>query len=240
MGPCGPSTVPARRIADDPSSQAWDFFGRGIDAFAAVPGRAVGSGGPGSLQRDLYAFRGPEVVELTATTQPGQPGGAPRRIGDLWPQVPVTFRLGVDSAAEVGGALYLFKGGRYVRADGSQAPVTLADLPGWPKTVGIEVTSRGILFAGKWRTQDELNQMSDEDMRNTLIVELSKHTNQPEGYFQGYKNTDDLVGKGAVVVFLRDRGIRDDATLKTMSDADNERRRSEKIANIPTDPMYKT
>jgi phospholipase C len=48
----------------------------------------------------------------------------------------------------------------------------------------IEMTPRGILLAGKWRTQDELNKMSAGDIRNTLIVELSKHTNQPVGIFR--------------------------------------------------------
>jgi hypothetical protein len=83
----------------------------------------------------------------------------------------------------------------------------------------IEMTLRGVLLAGKWRTEGELNSMSTEDQRNTLIVELSQHTNQPGGYFQGFDN-DTLVGKGAVVVFLRESGIRDVNTLKTMSDDD--------------------
>jgi hypothetical protein len=77
----------------------------------------------------------------------------------------------------------------------------------------IEMTPRGILLAGKWRTQDELNKMSAGDIRNTLIVELSKHTNQPVGYFQGKKD-DDLVGFGAMVVFLLKTGIRNDTWLK--------------------------
>src|SRR5260370_33822939 len=55
--------------------------------------------------------------------------------------------------------------------------------------------------------------------RNALIVELSKHTNQPVEYFQGFNN-DDLVGKGAVVAFLRKAAIRDDAALKNMTDGD--------------------
>jgi hypothetical protein len=83
----------------------------------------------------------------------------------------------------------------------------------------IEMTPGGILVAGKWRTQDELNKMPAEDIRNTLIVALSKHTNQPVEYFQGFNN-DDLVGKGAVVAFLRKAAIRDDAALKNMTDAD--------------------
>lgn len=38
-------------------------------------------------------------------------------------------------------------------------------------------------------------------------------------YFQGFKDAD-LIGKGAVVVFLREAGIRDDQALKGMSDDD--------------------
>jgi hypothetical protein len=84
----------------------------------------------------------------------------------------------------------------------------------------IEMTPRGILLAGKWRTQDELNKMSAGDIRNTLIVELSKHTNQPVGYFQGKKD-DDLVGFGAMVVFLLKTGIRNDTWLKQNTDDDH-------------------
>ncbi len=83
----------------------------------------------------------------------------------------------------------------------------------------IEMTLRGILLAGKWRAEDELNHMPTEDKRNSLIVELANHTNQPAGYFQGFDD-DTLIGKGATVVFLREAGIRDDNALKNMSDND--------------------
>ncbi len=43
----------------------------------------------------------------------------------------------------------------------------------------IEMTPRGVLLAGKWRTEDELNHMPTEDKRNTLIVVLREYTNQP-------------------------------------------------------------
>src|SRR6266446_9917133 len=48
----------------------------------------------------------------------------------------------------------------------------------------IEMTTPGeILLAGKWRTEAELNKTKDpEGERNTLIVEMSGHTNQPGGY----------------------------------------------------------
>jgi hypothetical protein len=72
----------------------------------------------------------------------------------------------------------------------------------------------GVLLAGKFRTQRELNTMSEEDQRNTLIVELSGRSNQRN--FQSF-NTSELAGMGAVLVFLREARIRDDAQLKTIS-----------------------
>jgi len=56
--------------------------------------------------------------------------------------------------------------------------------------------------------------MSEEDQRNTLIVELSGRSNQHN--FQSF-NTFELAGMGAVLVFLRAASIRDDAQLKTIS-----------------------
>jgi len=84
----------------------------------------------------------------------------------------------------------------------------------------IEMTPGGILVAGKWRTQDEVNKAKAEDIRKALIVELSKRTIRPEGYFQDKKD-DDLVGFGAVVVFLLKAGIRDDKWLKDNTDDDH-------------------
>lgn len=78
---------------------------------------------------------------------------------------------------------------------------------------------RGVLLAGKFRTQRELNKMTKEDRRNTLIVEMSNHTNQGVPHFQGM-NDETLAGVGAVLVFLRTARIRTDAQLKTMSDDD--------------------
>ena len=78
---------------------------------------------------------------------------------------------------------------------------------------------RGVLLAGRFRTQRELNTMSHDDMRNTLIVELANRSNQAD--FQRFDN-DTLAGMGAVLVFLREAKIRDDRTLKTMT-ADDQR-----------------
>ena len=78
---------------------------------------------------------------------------------------------------------------------------------------------RGVLLAGKFRSQHDLNGMSNEDQRNTLIVELTGRTNQPVGHFQAM-NDDVLAGTGALLVFLRGAGIRNDQALKSISDDD--------------------
>ena len=87
----------------------------------------------------------------------------------------------------------------------------------------IEMTTRGVLLAGQWRTKAELSGLSPEDQRNNLIFMLDENSNHPAAYFQGFSRDNDnvdLVGKGAVVVFLLRAGIRDDAALKNMTDAD--------------------
>ena len=91
----------------------------------------------------------------------------------------------------------------------------------WPFDVSEGFPIRGVLLLGRFRTQRELNAMTYEDMRNTLIVEMSKHSNQSIGWFQG-RDDATLGGMGAAVVLLRDTGIRDVAALRTMS-ADDQR-----------------
>jgi len=78
---------------------------------------------------------------------------------------------------------------------------------------------RGVLLAGKFRTQLELNGMSSEDQRNTLIVEMVGRTNQPGGHFQAMDDSN-LAGAGAVYVFLREARIRTEPQLKAISDDD--------------------
>ena len=90
-----------------------------------------------------------------------------------------------------------------------------------PFDVDEGVPARGVLLLGGFRTQHELNAMTYEDMRNTLIVEMSKHSNQPVAFYQGQDDWA-LGGMGAAMVFLRHTGIRDDAALRTMS-ADDQR-----------------
>jgi hypothetical protein len=78
---------------------------------------------------------------------------------------------------------------------------------------------RGVLLAGQFSTQHELDKMSSDDMRNTLIFEMTAHSNQAD--YQAF-NDFDLAGMGAVMVFLREARLRTDAELKTMS-ADDQR-----------------
>jgi hypothetical protein len=78
---------------------------------------------------------------------------------------------------------------------------------------------RGVLLAGRFRSQHQLNTMSRDDMRNTLIVVMTSLSNQTN--YQSYSDSD-LAGVGAVMVFLRETGIRDDTSLKKMS-ADDQR-----------------
>lgn len=80
---------------------------------------------------------------------------------------------------------------------------------------------RGVLLAGNFRTQHELDAMTPEDQRNTLIVEMARHSRQPASDYQAMSDAD-LAGAGAAMVFLRGSRIRDDAALKTMS-ADDQR-----------------
>lgn len=93
--------------------------------------------------------------------------------------------------------------------------------PGVVLTSGRISFIRGVLLAGKFRTQRELNNMSAEDQRNTLIVEMAGHSNQSISSYQAL-NDGTLAGVGAVMVFLREARLRDDAALKTMS-ADDQR-----------------
>src|SRR5215469_2488004 len=77
---------------------------------------------------------------------------------------------------------------------------------------------RGVLLAGNFRTQHEVDNMPPADQRNTLITELGQRT-KPGTNFQAMSDAD-LGGVGAVLVFLRRGRIRTDAELKTMSPDD--------------------
>jgi hypothetical protein len=91
---------------------------------------------------------------------------------------------------------------------------------------------RGVLLAGKFRSQEELNGMSRDDQRNTLIVELVNHSNQPVGHFQGLDDAA-VAGAGALMVFLRETRARTDDELRRMSD-DDQRNTAIVILNAQT------
>jgi hypothetical protein len=78
---------------------------------------------------------------------------------------------------------------------------------------------RGVLLLGRFRTFQELNRMSRDDRRNTLITEMVGRSSQPVSYYQGM-NDSSLAGAGAVLVFLRAIRARTDAQLKTITDDD--------------------
>ena len=90
---------------------------------------------------------------------------------------------------------------------------------GLPSDMGRGSYIRGVLLAGKFRGLRDLNRMSSGDQRNTLIVELAGRTRQPVAHYQSL-NDATLAGAGAILVFLRESGIRSDQQLKTMSDDD--------------------
>jgi hypothetical protein len=98
--------------------------------------------------------------------------------------------------------------------------ITLGDMRGARSLYDRrDLAIRGVLLAGKFRSQHDLNKMSGEDQRNTLITELTGRTNQPVGHYQSMDNVT-LAGAGAVLVFLREAKIRTDEQIRHMSDDD--------------------
>jgi hypothetical protein len=74
----------------------------------------------------------------------------------------------------------------------------------------------GVLVVGGFRTIKEVNAMSGDEKRNTLITELAGRTKDGVKYYQSL-NDPDLAGAGALLVYLRANQSRTDAQLKTMS-----------------------
>ena len=114
----------------DAVQDAWQLHGDGIDAAALVLGDA-------QYGETVYVFRGPDYVTLNPTTFEA---GAPGAIAQRWPNLPDSFKMGVNGAAlgpDIGGII-LFNGGRYVVLDGAgnvTTPATsLTSLTGWPQT----------------------------------------------------------------------------------------------------------
>jgi hypothetical protein len=82
--------------------------------------------------------------------------------------------------------------------------------------LGRDSYLRGVLLVGGFRTQPQLNGMSSEDQRNTLIAELAGRTRDAVGHYQSLNNAD-LAGAGALLVYLRETRSRTDPQIKTMS-----------------------
>ena len=79
--------------------------------------------------------------------------------------------------------------------------------------------SQALLFGG-WRTKQEVDEMSDEEKRNTLIVELEKITSYSIEELQELSTNgelESLVGIAAISVFLESRLIRSTDELYTMT-----------------------
>lgn len=84
------------------------------------------------------------------------------------------------------------------------------------------LTLDGVLLAGGFRNLDTLVKMEPEGKRNTLIVEMTGHTNQSREHFWR-SNNEALVGKAAVALFLMKNGLATRAQLQQQSD-DTQRR----------------
>jgi hypothetical protein len=96
--------------------QTWQIVGRGYSAVAQSLDLR--------LPMNHILFRDGEYSD----------GDAPQAIGQRWPGLPDSFKLGVTGAATVGGLLYLFCAGRYVRVDQPASMVALTSLANWPTT----------------------------------------------------------------------------------------------------------
>lgn len=81
----------------------------------------------------------------------------------------------------------------------------------------IDHSIGGVLLAGRWRSSEEIEAMQPDDLRNTLIVELTKHTINDVAYWQG-RDDEYLMGAGAVAILLRDQKILPLARLAATTD----------------------
>ncbi len=61
-------------------------------------------------------------------------------------------------------------------------------------------TIRGVLLAGKFRSQSELNKMSGEDWRAALIIELANRTRESNDYLKTLSN-EELAGAGELLLY---------------------------------------
>lgn len=76
--------------------------------------------------------------------------------------------------------------------------------------------TRGVLLAGKFLTQHELNTVHANHQRNRLIFEIATRTRENGSRLQGMDDAT-LAGVGALFVFMREARNRSDQVLKTMT-----------------------
>ncbi len=109
----------------------------------------------------------------------------------------------------------------------------------------IQMTPRGVLAAGGWRTHDAVKTMTADQVREGLIAAMVDNSNQTARYFSDCPdsrpkdgpNDKDLPGKAAIVVFLRDAKIRDAAWLKAHKDEDHRNTLIAHLANTFAMPV---
>lgn len=114
----------------DQVAQNWSVYGSEFSAVTYVSKwRGQTSGGN-------YKFDAPLVVRGTDVWFAY--AGPVASIGQTWNNLPDTFTMGLDGAAEAAGVLYLFRHGRYVAIDdatgNASAPVALSTFANWPAT----------------------------------------------------------------------------------------------------------
>jgi len=80
----------------------------------------------------LYMFKGNQYVRFTSVAG-GVDSGYPKPIAGNWPGLPATFQSGIDAVLwrKSNGAVYMFKGGEYVRFTTVGGGVD----PGYPKPI---------------------------------------------------------------------------------------------------------
>lgn len=79
-----------------------------------------------------------------------------------------------------------------------------------------------LLFQNKWRTKEELKKMSDDDQRNTVIVEINKMTGhtiqdlQGRSSIGGGRTLGALTAIANMAAIIRNYDIRSSSQLKNM------------------------
>lgn len=135
---------------------------------------------------------------------------------------PAKCNVGIDANAEAIAITPYDRNSimNYCNWDGNMTGhLTYADIQGVQQVYGVRrhnVATRGVLLVGTFRTQQQLNGMSPDDQRNTLITELAGRTKDTVGYYQSL-NDHELAGAGALLVYLRATGSRTDPQITTMS-----------------------